>query len=224
MEAQTTTAPATVNGFDTTALGGLVEVLKQHPEGGRVTFLSTTAWEDGARVRTQVSGYEIDGQMHHQNERRFEVVGDEPSEFGAADTAPAPPEMLMHAVANCILATTNAYAALQDVRLTRLEATVESDVDLHGMFGLDADVRPGLNALRIRVAIAGDADEAALRELAALGFKFSLSRGRRTLPHDAPGRRLHERRLHGGRLRSFSSPGPWKINYVNEEDDPHLSD
>ncbi len=172
METQTLQSTV-VNGFDTTALGGLVEVLRQHPEGGRVTFLSTTAWEDGARVTTQVSGYEIDGQLHHQNERRFEVVGDEPSEFGAADTAPAPPEMLMHAVANCILATANAYAALQDVHLTRLEAAIESDVDLHGMFGLDADVRSGLNALRIRVTIAGDADEATLREMIALGLEHS---------------------------------------------------
>ena len=65
----------------------------------------------GAKVTTQLSGYKIDDQLHHQHERQFVVKGDEPSEFGAGDTAPAPPEMLMHAVANCILATANAYAA-----------------------------------------------------------------------------------------------------------------
>lgn len=170
------TRPDTFNGFDTAALGGLIESLKEHPDAGRVTFFSESRWEDGARVSTRLSGYEIDGELQHQNERRHVVVTDEPVEFGATDTAPAPPEQLMAALGSCISATANAYATLKGIRLTRLEVAVESDADLHGFAGLDANVRPGLSGIRTAITIAGEADEEALREVALLGYQFSLIR------------------------------------------------
>lgn len=166
----------TFNGFDTAVLGGLVDTLKEHPDGGRVTFFSSSRWENGARVSTHLSGYSIDGELHHQNEREHVVVSDEPVEFGAGDSAPAPPEELMAAMGSCIAATANAYGALKGIRLTRIEVDIESDVDLHGFAGLDAGVRPGLGDMRIAITIAGDADGEMLREIALLGYQFSLIR------------------------------------------------
>lgn len=166
----------TFNGFDTTVLGGLVELLQQDPAAGRVTFLADSRWEDGARVSTRVTGYRIDGELHHQDERDHVLVSDEPVEFGAADTAPAPPEQLMAALGSCIAATASAYAALRGIQLSRMDVAVESHVDLHGFAGLDANVRPGLSEIRTAITIAGDADEETLRELALLGYQFSVVR------------------------------------------------
>lgn len=87
---------------------------------------------------------------------------DEPTELSGTDAAPAPPEQLMHALASCIAATTNANAAFMGVRLDRLGVTLEGDIDLHGIFDLDEKVRPGFSAIRAKIDTAGDADAATI--------------------------------------------------------------
>lgn len=59
----------TINGLDTAALGGLVELLKNNPQGGRVTFASRSQWQDGARVFTRIGGFRVDGQAAHEDRR-----------------------------------------------------------------------------------------------------------------------------------------------------------
>lgn len=169
----TDTAPAIINGLNTATLNGLIDLLKQNPASGRVTFVANSAWQDGARSFTSYMGYRIDGQMQHQHQRRFVVLVDEPTEFGATDAAPGPVETLMAAVGSCIAATTNANAALMGITLTRLEVALESDLDLHGIFALDPNVRPGLGALRTTIRIAGDADATTLRSIAQRGYSYS---------------------------------------------------
>lgn len=167
-------ATAVTNGFDTDVLGGLLETLKQHPEGGRATFFSRSRWQDGTTgVSTRLASYEIDGELHHEGEREHFVTTDEYVELGSTDTAPGPGEVLMAAVGSCIATTTRAYAALRGLRLTRVDVATEGDLNLQGMLGLDAGVRPGLSELRITVTIAGEGDEEALREVALLGYQFS---------------------------------------------------
>jgi uncharacterized OsmC-like protein len=162
-----------LNGLDTTALGGLVETLQANPRSGQVTFSSHSRWQDGARVLSRMAGYRIDGQRVHDDERRFVLLCDEPTELSGTDAAPAPAEQLMHALASCIAATTNANVAFMGVRLDRLDAMLEGDIDLHGIFGLDEKVRPGFSAIRAKVDIAGDADAATLREIAGRGLRSS---------------------------------------------------
>jgi uncharacterized OsmC-like protein len=165
--------PVVVNGLNTDALGGLIGMVEENPQGGRVTFLSQTHWQDGARSFTRFGGYKVDGQLLHQSERNFVVLGDEPVELSGTDTAPGPIEELMYATASCIAATINANAALQEVALTQLEVTLESDVDLHGIFNLNPKTRPGINEMRAKITIAGEADPATLRQIAQAGYQFS---------------------------------------------------
>jgi uncharacterized OsmC-like protein len=164
---------ARMNGLDTTVLGGLVQALRGDPRAGRVTFATRSRWQDGARVLTRVAGYRIDGQPARQDERRFVLLSDEPTELSGTDAAPGPAEQLMHALASCIAATISANAAFQGVALDRLEVAVEGDIDLHGIFGLDGNVRPGFGELRASIGIAGDADAATLREIADRGLRSS---------------------------------------------------
>ncbi len=172
----TQTTQTTINGLDTAALGGLVDVLVQNPQGGQVTFRTDSHWQDGARVLTRMAGYRIDGQSAHADERRFIQLCDEPVELSGTDAAPGPAEQLMHAVASCITATANANAAFMGVKLDRLNVTLEGDIDLHGIFGLDDKIRPGFKAIRAMIDVAGDADEATLREIAERGLRFSPMR------------------------------------------------
>lgn len=168
-------APATTaNGFDTDVLGGLYDTLKEHPQGGRATFFSRSHWEDGTPgVATRLAAYRIDGELCHEGEREHELRTDEYVELGSTDTAPGPGEMMMAALGSCIAATTRAYAAMKGLRLSRAEVEVEGDLNLQGMFGLDAGARPGMTELRVTMTVAGDGDEEALREVALLGYQFS---------------------------------------------------
>jgi uncharacterized OsmC-like protein len=174
MQAPTRAAQATTNGFDTTTLSGLVETLRQHPQGGRATFFSRTRWEDGTTgVSTRLAGYQIDGALHHDGEREHTLRTDEYVELGSTDTAPGPAEMMMAALGSCITTTTRAYAAVRGLELARVDVAVEGDLNMQGMFGLDATARPGLNELRVTITIEGDGEEEALREVALLGYQFS---------------------------------------------------
>jgi uncharacterized OsmC-like protein len=172
MQTQTAT-PMVINGLNTETLTGLIDVLEAHPKGGRVTFSSTSRWQDGARSFTSFGGYTVDGQPQHQDKRHFVVLGDEPVEFSGSDTTPGPVEALMYAVGTCIAATTNANAALMGVSLTRLEVALESDLDLHGIFGIDPNVRPGISELRATIRIAGNADQVTLQKIAQRGYAAS---------------------------------------------------
>lgn len=170
----TTATPQTrINGLDTGALAGLVEMLKDNPNGGRVTFVTRSRWQDGARVLTGIGGYRVDGTPAHEDQRRFVLLSDEPLELSGTDAAPGPAEQLMHAVAGCISATINANAAFAGVKLTRLEVALEGGIDLHGIFGLEPQARPGFGELRARIEIAGDADSATLEQIAARGVAAS---------------------------------------------------
>lgn len=163
----------TVNGLDVTALGGLLGVLKEDAGKGRVTFYSNTVWQDGMRSFTTFTGYKVDNEMRHEKERRFTLLGDEASELSGTDAAPGAVEELMYAVGTCITAAANANAALMGVVLTRFEVDLECDLDLHGLFALDENVRPGIQNFRAKITIAGDADEATLEKIANLGYQFS---------------------------------------------------
>lgn len=165
--------PAVVNGLNTTQLGGLIDMLKENEDAGRVTFFSRSRWQDGMRALTTFTGYEIDGEIHHEQTRNFTLLGDEGVELSGTDAAPGAVEELMYALGTCIIAAGNANAALRGITLTRFDVELESDLDLHGLFALDPEVRAGILELRSNITIAGDADDETLKKIAMLGFEFS---------------------------------------------------
>ncbi|MAF09912.1 hypothetical protein CMK11_05610 [Candidatus Poribacteria bacterium] len=162
-----------VNGVDVTVLSGLVDALEAFPQGGFVTFFSDTEWQHGMRSFTSFTGYRIHGQMHHQNERQFVLLGDAAAELGGTDAAPAAVEELMYAMGTCITAMANVNAAFMGVRLTQFEVALECDIKMHGLFGLNPEVRPGIIDGRATITIAGDADEDTLTKIAMAGYDFS---------------------------------------------------
>lgn len=173
-----------VNGLNTEMLGTLADALQINSAMGQVRFRSHTDWTGAAKTSTVVKGFTVDGQTLHDNHRRFELKCDEPVELGSNDSQAAPAEQLLHALASCIVATTNAYAALSGVRLTQLDVALECDIDLHGIFGLDEKVRPGMQSISADIHIAGDADAATLKAIAEKGIRYSPMRD--TVQNGAP--------------------------------------
>lgn len=171
--AESASEPEVVNGLNTTQLRGLIDMLEKNEDAGKVTFFSHSKWQDGMRAFTTFTGYEVDGELRHENERRFTLLGDEGVELSGTDTAPGAVEELMYALGTCIIAAGNANAALRGVTLSRFEVELESDIDLHGLLAVDPDLRPGILELRADITIDGDADEETLEEIAMLGYEFS---------------------------------------------------
>jgi uncharacterized OsmC-like protein len=104
---------------------------------------------------------------------KFEVTGpnkehaltDMPAPMGGGATAPNPAWLLRAGMASCAATVIAMRAAKLGIALTELEVTVESDSDLRGLLGLDEKVSAGLNPVRTKVRIGGDADPQALRAL-----------------------------------------------------------
>ena len=167
------TTSVMINGLNTSSLSGLVDMLKKDSNTGRTTFYSNSWWQHGMRSFTSFSGYKIDGKMYHEKTRNFVLLGDEGVELSGTDAAPGAVEEMMYAMGTCVIAAGNANAAFMGVKLTRFEVALECDLDLHGLFALDEKVRPGIQNLRTKITIAGDADEETLIKIATLGFQYS---------------------------------------------------
>lgn len=93
------------------------------------------------------------------------AVTDMPSAMGGGASAPNPAWLLRAGMASCAATVIAMRAAKLGIALTELEVTVESDSDARGILGLDDKVSAGLNPMRTRVRIGGDADAQTLRKL-----------------------------------------------------------
>jgi uncharacterized OsmC-like protein len=82
-----------------------------------------------------------------------------------SDKGPTPAEFLLHALAACLTAGLANIAAARGVTLTEVESTVEGDIDLLGILGLDEDVRNGYQGIRVSFRVKGDAPDDVLRGL-----------------------------------------------------------
>ena len=57
------------------------------------------------------------------------------------------------------------HAAARGIALDGLETTIQGDLDLHGFLGLNGNVRPGYEQIRVTIKAAGDFDDNQLASL-----------------------------------------------------------
>ena len=60
------------------------------------------------------------------------------------------------------------HAAARGIALDGVETTIHGDLDLHGFLGLDGNIRPGYEQIRVAITVTGDFDDNQLAELAGL--------------------------------------------------------
>ena len=154
----------TLNGVDTTGLFATIGAVRDQPELAAFRFRATNRWISGTHNRGTVNGFFGAGQ-EHVRARDTELDADHPQVLVGADNGPTPVEYLLHALAACLTSGLANIAAARGIRLTEVTATVEGDMDLRGILGLDERVRNGFQHIRVAFAIRGDAPEEALRDL-----------------------------------------------------------
>lgn len=85
----------------------------------------------------------------------YRVHVDEPPALGGQHTAPNPVEYYLAALLSCQVVTYRFWAERLGVQVDSLSASAEGDLDVRGFFGLDDNVRPGFQQIRVTVNVSG---------------------------------------------------------------------
>jgi uncharacterized OsmC-like protein len=149
----TTTTGDHLNQVDLSAVGALVEKIKQRPSAGQTTWSAEVRWTGALRSAATIRSF-------------APIASDEPRGMGGTDSAPNPVEQLLGSLGNCLAVGYAANASVAGIAIRDLRIDLEGDLDLHTFLGL-TDGHAGFSAIRVAVHLDTDADEAAVAELHA---------------------------------------------------------
>jgi uncharacterized OsmC-like protein len=155
------------NGVDTGQMFGTLDAVKADPSIARFQFRARNRWLGGAHNRSTIRDFYAANQEDTSRAEEFVLDAGEPAILLGADTGPNPAEFLLHALAACLTTAIVYVAAARKVRLTKVESTIEGDMDVQGTLGLSDDYRNGFEQIRIAFHVEGDAPEEKLREIVA---------------------------------------------------------
>ncbi|HEX2362361.1 MAG TPA: OsmC family protein [Jiangellaceae bacterium] len=160
----TTTERMPLNGVDTPTLFATLDAVKAQPDIAAFQFRARNTWVKGTHNRSSMHSFYGAGQeLEHKHETVIDA--DHPAVLVGQDNGPAPVEYVLAALAACLTSGIANIAAARGVELTKVESTVEGDIDLLGLLGLSGGVRNGYNQIRVSFTIAGDASPEKLREI-----------------------------------------------------------
>ena len=160
------------NGVNVEALLGARKAFADAPEIANFQWRSTVSWIRGTHSRGEVQRFFGFGE--EQTHRvRFAFDVDHPLQFAAQDNGITPVEYVLVALGGCLTAGIAAVAQQRGIQLRSVQATVEADMDLHGILGADPDVRNGFSAVRVDYRIDADASPAEIEALVAQSQKRS---------------------------------------------------
>jgi uncharacterized OsmC-like protein len=168
----TTDTPAVDNGVNVEALLGARAALTDAPEAAKFQWRASCEWVKGTHSRTTLSGFSGLGAEHAHRED-FSVDADHPEIFASEDNGATPTEIVLAALASCLTAGVASVATHRGVQLRSVRATIEGDMDIQGILGIDADVRNGFGGIKVTYAIDADASKADLEAIVAQSQKRS---------------------------------------------------
>ncbi|MEM9045421.1 MAG: OsmC family protein [Pseudomonadota bacterium] len=171
MTVQNETAPIQ-NGVNVDALLGARTAMEDAPDLGQFTWRARAKWAGGTQTNVEMSGFY--GLCEEQTrERSHKIQADHPEQFAAYDRGATPVEIVLAALAGCLGAGVASVAQHRGIQLHSVEASVEGDMDMAGIMGIDPEVRNGFSAIRIDFQIDADATEDEIAALVAQSQKRS---------------------------------------------------
>jgi uncharacterized OsmC-like protein len=160
------------NGVNVDALLGAREALDQAPEAAQFKWRATCEWVNGTHSRSIIGNFFGLGTEQFRD-KNFCVEADHPQVFASEDNAPTPVELVLSGLASCLTAGVAAVAQMRGIQLYAVKATLEGDMDLQGILGIDNDVRNGFGAIRVHFDISADASDDDIKALVAQSQKRS---------------------------------------------------
>ncbi len=164
--------PLPLNGVDTPTLFATLGHVAEVPALAQFQFRARNEWLSGTHNRTTMGDFSGAGTTH-EHKRTYRFDADHPAVLCGTDEAPNALEYVLHALAGCLTSGIANIAAARGIRLESVESTIEGDVDLQGLLGIDDGVRNGFQDVRISFRIQGDAPPDKLRAIVEQSRKRS---------------------------------------------------
>jgi len=164
--------PKVDNGVNVSALLGAREALEKAPEAAQFKWRASCEWLNGTHSRSAIGNFFGLGAEQPRN-KTFTVEADHPQVFASEDNAPTPVELVLSGLASCLTAGVAAVAQRRSIQLHSVKATLEADMDIQGILGIDEDVRNGFGVIRVHFDIRADASEDDIKALVAQSQKRS---------------------------------------------------
>jgi len=160
------------NGVHVEALLAAREALTAAPEAAQFKWRAACEWKDGTHSHSTVESFYGLGQDQHRK-TTFTFDADHPEVFASLDQGATPVEYVLVGLASCLTAGIAAVAQNRNIQLKSVKATVEGDMDLYGILGIDGDVRNGFSGIRVSYDIDADAKREDIEALVAQSQKRS---------------------------------------------------
>jgi uncharacterized OsmC-like protein len=166
------TASEVQNGVNVEALLEAREALTATPEGAHFKWRADCEWKNGTHSSSTVAGFFGLGeeQMHR---KVFNFDADHPELFASEDNGATPVEYVLVGLASCLTAGIAAVAQHRGIQLRSVKATLEGDMDVQGILGIDSDVRNGFDQINVSYEIDADASRDDIEALVAQSQKRS---------------------------------------------------
>jgi uncharacterized OsmC-like protein len=160
------------NGVNTEALLQAKEALTETPAAAQFKWRATCDWVNGTHSCSKVEGFHGLGE-EHQHKTCFTFNADHPEVFAAEDKGATPVEYVLVGLASCLTAGVASVAQHRNIQLRSVRATVEGDMDIQGILGIDSDVRNGYEGVRVNFEIDADATAEEIEAVVAQSQKRS---------------------------------------------------
>ena len=162
----------TDNGVNVAALLGAREALSEAPAAAQFKWRAKCDWVHGTYIKTIVEGYFGLGE-EQKHKTTFTFDADHPEVFASEDRGATPVELVLAGLASCLTAGVAAVAQHREVQLTSVSATLEGDMDIQGILGMDSDVRNGFDGIKVTYQIDADASHEDIEAIVAQSQKRS---------------------------------------------------
>ena len=160
------------NGVNVAALLDAREALTAAPEAAQFKWRTSCVWRNGTHSRSTVERFFGLG-AEQQHKQVFNFDADHPELFASEDNGATPVEFVLVALASCLTAGVASVAQNREIQLRSVSATLEGDMDVSGILGIDSDVRNGFSGIKVTYDIDADATPDEIRAVVAQSQKRS---------------------------------------------------
>jgi len=160
------------NGINVAALIAAREALTGAPEAAQFKWRAACEWKNGTHSHSTVESFYGLGQEQHRK-KVFTFDADHPEVFASEDLGATPVEYVLVGLASCLTAGIAAIAQHRNIQLKSITATIEGDMDLQGILGIDDEVRNGFKGIKVTYKIDADASREDIEALVAQSQKRS---------------------------------------------------
>ncbi len=144
-----------VNGVNTEELFKTIDSIKATPGIAKFKFRITNEWQDCGHNRSTIKSF-YGAYEDIDHEQTFVIDCDEPPILLGKDKGANPVEHLLNALAGCVTSGIVYHAAARGIEIQEIESSIDGDIDLHGFLGIDPNVRPGYQGIRMNFKIKAD--------------------------------------------------------------------